>query len=104
MKEAFSFRYALNHDDARTLPTRRHTGPGITFQAVLSFVPRMLGVLYVEMLVHGNATAAEVWNSNVKLTRERRHRRIDSICLDCPNLSVCSHRLHICSYFTDCIV
>lgn len=28
--------------------------------AMLAFIPRLLGVLYVEMLVHGNASAAEV--------------------------------------------
>ena len=31
--------------------------------AMLAFIPRLLGVLYVEMLVHGNATAEEVSSS-----------------------------------------
>ncbi|CAN0499175.1 unnamed protein product, partial [Ectocarpus sp. 12 AP-2014] len=35
-------------------------GPGITVPAMLAFVPRLLSVLYMEMLVHGNATATEV--------------------------------------------
>ncbi|CBJ49276.1 conserved unknown protein [Ectocarpus siliculosus] len=34
-------------------------GPGITVPAMLAFVPRLLSVLYMEMLVHGNATATE---------------------------------------------
>ena len=36
------------------------TGGGITVSAMLAFIPRLLGVLHVEMLVHGNATAEEV--------------------------------------------
>lgn len=35
-------------------------GPGITKESVIEFIPRLLGMLHVEMLVNGNATAAEV--------------------------------------------
>lgn len=35
-------------------------GPGVTVSAMLAFIPRLLSMLYVEMLVHGNASAAEV--------------------------------------------
>eukprot|EP00752_Nemacystus_decipiens_P002074 g1985.t1 len=34
-------------------------GCGITFEAMLLFIPRMLRTLHVEILVHGNATAGE---------------------------------------------
>ncbi len=43
------------------------SGPGITFQAMLLFIPRMLSVLNVEMLVHGNATAAEVHMARIMM-------------------------------------
>lgn len=34
--------------------------------AMLAFIPRLLGAMYVEMLVHGNATAEEVGQTPVR--------------------------------------
>lgn len=44
------------------------TGPGVTLQAMLLFIPRLLSVLQVEMLVHGNASPAEVHNKKLEDT------------------------------------
>ena len=43
------------------------TGSGINLSAMLAFIPRLMSMLHVEMLVHGNATAEEVRSKSVSM-------------------------------------